>query len=70
MFKTVLKIDGMVCSMCESHINDVIRRNFDVKKVKSNRKKKETIIESDQILDPARIKEVIEQTGYTLVSIN
>lgn len=70
MIKTVIKIDGMVCSMCESHINDVIRRNFDVKKVKSDRKKKETIIESEQILNHDIIKEVIEQTGYTLVSID
>lgn len=70
MIKTVIKIDGMVCSMCESHINDVIRRNFDVKKVKSDRKKKETIIESKQILNHDKIKEVIEQTGYTLVSID
>lgn len=70
MIKTVIKIDGMVCSMCESHINDVIRRNFDVKKVKSDRKKKETIIESEQILNHDKIKEVIEQTGYTLVSID
>ena len=70
MIKTVIKIDGMVCSMCESHINDVIRRNFDVKKVKSDRKKKETIIESEQIVNNDKIKEVIEQTGYTLVSID
>lgn len=70
MIKTVIKIDGMVCSMCESHINDVIRRNFDIKKVKSDRKKKETIIESEQILNHDKIKEVIEQTGYTLVSID
>ena len=70
MIKTVIKIDGMVCSMCESHINDVIRRNFDVRKVKSDRKKKETIIESEQILNHDKIKKVIEQTGYTLVSID
>ena len=26
MIKTSLKIDGMMCSMCEAHINDVIRK--------------------------------------------
>ena len=25
MIKTTLKIDGMMCGMCESHMNDVIR---------------------------------------------
>ena len=26
MIKTTLKIDGMMCSMCEAHINEVIRK--------------------------------------------
>ncbi len=26
MIKTTLKIDGMMCSMCEAHFCDVIRR--------------------------------------------
>ena len=26
MIKTTLKIEGMMCSMCEAHINDVIRK--------------------------------------------
>ena len=28
MIKTTLKIDGMMCGMCESHINDTIRNSF------------------------------------------
>lgn len=35
--KTILHINGMMCSMCESHINDAIRKNFEVKKMKSSR---------------------------------
>ena len=56
--------------MCESHINDQIRKNFEVKKVKSNRFKKQTIIVSKQKLDEERIKEVILQTGYRFIKIN
>ena len=26
MVKITMKIDGMMCGMCESHINDAIRR--------------------------------------------
>ena len=34
MIKTTLKIDGMMCGMCESHVNDAIRKAFPaVKKV-------------------------------------
>ena len=69
MEKTIVKIDGMMCSMCEAHINDAIRRNFDVVKVKSNRKKKETIIESKLPLDHNKIKEVIDETGYTFLGV-
>ncbi|MBR2991433.1 MAG: heavy-metal-associated domain-containing protein [Solobacterium sp.] len=69
MVRTVVKVDGMMCSMCEAHINDAIRRSFDVKKVKSNRKKKETVIESAEPLDPQKIREAIEQTGYIFLGI-
>ena len=31
MTKTTLKIDGMMCGMCESHMNDAIRSHFKVK---------------------------------------
>ena len=27
MVKTTLKIDGMMCSMCEAHMNDLVRQN-------------------------------------------
>ena len=40
MYKTTLKIDGMMCSMCEAHINDVIRKNMkEAKKVSSSHSK-------------------------------
>lgn len=69
MIKTTLKIDGMMCGMCESHINDAIRRTFPAKKVTSSHKKGETTILSDEALDEASLKRVIAATGYTLQSI-
>ena len=54
MFRTVVKIDGMMCGMCEAHINDAIRRNFNVKKVKSSHSKGETVIESET--DPMQLR--------------
>ena len=32
----VFKIDGMKCGECESHVNDIIRRNFKVKKIRKS----------------------------------
>ena len=69
MTQTVLKIEGMACGMCESHVNDAIRNNFSVKKVNSSHKKGETVIKSEQPLDAEKLKKVIADTGYTLVSI-
>ena len=33
MVKITLEVKGMACGMCESHINDTVRRQFEVKKV-------------------------------------
>ena len=41
MQKITLEIDGMMCGMCESHINDAIRKAFSVKKVSSSHSKDE-----------------------------
>lgn len=70
MIKTTLKIDGMMCGMCESHINDAIRNSFDVKKVNSSHTKGETVIVSREALDGDKIKSVIDKTGYELKSIS
>ncbi len=69
MNKIILHIEGMQCGMCESHINDAIRRAFPVKKVSSSRSKGQTVIVTEQAIDELQLKEVIEKTGYTLVSI-
>lgn len=70
MIKTTLKIDGMMCGMCESHINDAIRNSVDVKKVNSSHTKGETVIVSKEALDEDKIKSVIDKTGYELQSVS
>ena len=57
MVKTTLGIDGMMCGMCESHMNDAIRNNFDVKKVTSSHSKKQTEVISEEALDEGKLKE-------------
>lgn len=69
MEKTTVKIDGMVCGMCESHINDVIRQNFGVKKVSSSRRKGETIIVSEEGIDEGKLRDTINATGYRVISV-
>ncbi len=68
MIKITAKIDGMMCGMCESHINDAIRAAFPVKKVSSSHTKNRTVILTEDSIDGERLKSVIDGIGYTLVS--
>ena len=63
MEKITVKIDGMMCGMCESHMNDTFRQNFKVKKVSSSHAKGETVAIVDE-----KLKEAVEKTGYTFIS--
>ena len=69
MTQTTLKIDGMMCGMCESHINDAIRKEFPVKKVTASHSKGICVIISDAPLDEARLRKTIDDTGYTLLEV-
>lgn len=69
MIETKLQIDGMACSMCESHINDVIRRTFSVKKVTSSHSRGETVVLSEEPLDEQALRKAIQETGYTLTGV-
>ena len=69
LIKTVLSIDGMMCGMCETHINDAVRNNFKVKNVYSSHKKGETVILSKEAPDEGELRKVIENTGYELKSV-
>ena len=69
MIKTTLDIDGMMCGMCESHVNDVIRKNFNVKKVSSSASRGETVIISEEPVNAELCKKVIKDTGYEVTDI-
>ena len=69
MIKVTVKIDGMMCGMCESHINDAIRRAFPVKKVTSSHTKGETVIVTETDIDEAALRSAIDATGYRVLSV-
>ena len=51
MIKTTVEVNGMMCGMCESHVNEAVRKNFTVKKVQSSHTKGKTEILSEEALD-------------------
>ena len=70
MVEITLKIDGMMCGMCESHVNESIRKNFDVKKVTSSHSKGETVIIAENDLGDEKLKEAVDSTGYKVMGIS
>ena len=71
MVETILRVDGMMCGMCESHINDVVRKIARVNKVTSSHTKGETVIvsEQEQPVDVEALKAAIAETGYTVTGV-
>ena len=54
MTKYTLVVDGMMCGMCESHVNDAVRKAFPVKKVTSSHSRKQTVVVAEEPIDEAR----------------
>lgn len=69
MVKLTLEVDGMACGMCESHVNDTVRKNFKVKKVTSSHSKGITEIIAEEPIDKEALTHAIGETGYTVKSV-
>lgn len=70
MIRTVLKIDGMMCGMCEAHVSDAIRKAIpSAKKVSASRSKKEASFLTEEPVDADGIKAAIDATGYSCLGI-
>ena len=69
MIQTTVKVDGMMCGMCEAHVNDAVRKAIPVKKVSSSHTKGETVILSEETPDENILRDAINATGYEVKSI-
>ena len=69
MWKYTVEVSGMMCAMCESHVNDAVRKAFPVKKVTSSRSKSETAVIAETELDEAALRAAISATGYDVGAI-
>lgn len=68
MVKITLGIDGMMCGMCEAHMNDAVKNSFKVKKVESSHEKKCTVIVASENIDEQKLGEVVASVGYKMTS--
>ena len=69
MTKTTVKIDGMMCGMCESHVCDAIRAAFEVKKVRASHRTGLLEIVAQDALDEGAVRKAIEPTGYNVLGV-
>lgn len=69
MKQITMKVEGMACGMCETHLNDAIRRKFGVTKVMSSHKKGETVIITESPISHEELKSAVEATGYRVNGI-
>lgn len=68
MFEIKLTVDGMMCGMCESHVQDAIRNHATVKKVKASRKDGSVLIVSPEALSEEQIHQILDPTGYRVTA--
>jgi copper chaperone CopZ len=65
-----MKIEGMMCGMCEAHVCDAIRKEIpSAKKVSASKGKKTATFLTEEAVDADRLKDVIDATGYTCTSV-
>ncbi len=69
MVKTVLSMEGLVCDMCDAHMNDAIRQAFQVKKVTTSHSKGETVIISENEISRGDLEKAVSETGYRILSV-
>ena len=65
----VIKIEGMSCEKCVAHVKDALEEISGIEKVTVDLKEGKATIEGNEISDEV-IKEVIEDEGYDVISIN
>ena len=68
MYKTTVGVEGMACEMCEAHVNEAVRKAFDVEKVTSSHGKKQTVILSETPMREKEVRAAIDATGYQTTS--
>lgn len=70
MVKVTIEVKGMMCGMCESHVNDAVRKAVNVKKVTSSHAKNETVIIAEDNIDCDAAVAAIKAQGYEVGNVS
>ena len=69
MVKVTVHVTGMMCGHCEAHVNEAIKKAFDVQDVVSSHDAGTTIITASQKLDEDKLFQTIKDAGYEVTGI-
>ena len=62
-------VTGMMCHMCEQHVENAVKQALDVKSVKADNKKNICVIEADNEPDAAKVEAAVKEAGYTFTGL-
>ena len=69
MFKTVIKVEGMMCPMCEKHVNEAVAKVCDAESVVSSHDAGTTTVTSSAPVDTAAVMQAINDAGYKALEV-
>ena len=70
MYKTTVSVEGMMCHMCEKHVNEAVSKAFAAENPVSDHTANKTEFISAEKPDEAKVKEVVEAAGYTVKAVH
>ena len=60
----LMTVEGMMCGMCEAHVNEALRRVPGVHKASASRGKKQAVVECDDTVTDEALLKAVNDTGY------
>ncbi|MFT9496906.1 heavy-metal-associated domain-containing protein [Anaerosolibacter sp.] len=67
--KKLISIEGMSCGHCVKHVEGALGEIDGIVRVVVDLSGKNAVVESNQEVEDAKIKEAIEEAGYDVTSI-
>ena len=69
MVKTTIKINGIMCNNCVAHINETIKKEFNINKVTTSKDNGMSEVISNNELSEEKLREVISREGYEVTEV-
>lgn len=70
MIEVTLRVEGMKCEMCESHVCDQLRKVPGVKKAKASHSHSQAIAIASEGADVEMMKSLIQAQGYEVGDVS